>query len=476
MILALAIAAAAFALRFLVSQFVPVIDSDGVTYVAIARQFRATGSPFDPLFHPLYPICIALVEPLAADWERAGRLVSALFGALLILPSFALARAIVGRQAAILAAVLLAVHPGLVRNSASVMSEATYTFLLLCGVLAAVRGLAAGPRALVALAGLCLGLAYLVRPEGALYLVGLIAVAAVMIAQGQRRAGELLPWLGAAVLVFIAVAAPYLWYLNGAWGYWTLSGKIGHNLALPLGVAAAPSPLPLRMLENAFLFQKYALPDLLPGILSLLVLPGVLARTRTPGWIGRDGVLLGASLPPFAALAFHVESRIFLPILPFLLPFAAVGALWAALTLSDARRAWRWSVVLVLVVALALAPSTLRPILRPDAGAVLYRQAARWVEETQPRDVVLLDRKPLVAFYSERRWVALPRVGPDELLAAARRAGARLVVLDSRELPYDRPRLIPLLWGSPPPGLEVVRDFDAAPADRLRILAVSERG
>src|SRR5207249_1345998 len=90
----------------------------------------------------------------------------------------------------------------------------------------------------------------------------------------------------------------------------------------------------------------------------------------------------------------------------------------------DARRGWRWSLAMALLVALVLVPWTFQPILRPDAGAALYRQAARWIAETQPRDAVLLDRKPLVAFYSERRWVPLPRIGPDELLAAARHAGA----------------------------------------------------
>ena len=476
MILALAVTAVALALRLLVAEFLPLIDHDGVVYVAIARQFRATGSPFDPLFHPLYPLCIALAEPLVGDWETAGRWVSALFGALVILPAFALARGIVGRQAALLFAVLLAIHPRLVLNSASVLCEATYTFFMVSGVVAARRGLVAGPRALVGLAGLCLGLAYLVRPEGALYLVGLIAIAVFMIASGRARAAALLPWVGAAVLVFAVVAAPYVWYLDDVWGHFTLSGKIDHNLPMPTGLASVPSPLPMRFLENAFLFQKYAVPDLLPWVLLLLMLPGVLARARMPEWLGRDGILLAATLPPFASLAFHVDSRIFLPILPFLLPFAAVGVLWSAVTLSDARRGLRWSAALLFVVVLVLAPSTLQPVLRPDTGAALYRQAARWVAATQPGDAVLLDRKPFVAFYSERRWIPIPRVGPDDLLAAARRAGASLVILDSRELPYDRPRLIPLLWGPPPPGLDVLRDFDAAPGDRLRILAVSERG
>ena len=149
MILALAVAAIALAIRVLVSEFLPVIQPDGVVYLTVAKQFQATGSPFDPLFHPLYPMCIALAQPLVGDWEMSGRFVSAFFGALVILPAFALARGIVGRQAALLAAVFIAVHPQLVQNSASVLCEATYTFLLVSGVLAARRGLVSGPRSLI---------------------------------------------------------------------------------------------------------------------------------------------------------------------------------------------------------------------------------------------------------------------------------------------------------------------------------------
>src|SRR5499427_2991224 len=179
----------ALAIRVLVAGTMPVIQPDGVVYVAVAKQFRATGSPFDPLFHPLYPMCIALAQPLIGDWEMSGRLVSAFFGALVILPAFALARGIVGRQAALLAAVFTAVHPRLVQNSASVLCEATYTFVLVCGVLAARYGLVGGARALIPFAGLCFGLSYLVRPEGALYLIGFILVVVFMVVTGRDRAG-----------------------------------------------------------------------------------------------------------------------------------------------------------------------------------------------------------------------------------------------------------------------------------------------
>jgi 4-amino-4-deoxy-L-arabinose transferase-like glycosyltransferase len=200
-------------------------------------------------------------------------------------------------------------------------------FFLVSGVCLARRGLVSGPGALVALGGLCLGLAYLVRPEAALYLVGLISIVIFLIARGRARAAALMPWAGAAVLVFVAVATPYMWYLTEVWGHPTLSGKIDHNLLLAVGAAPESDTLSMRILENALLFQKYALADLLPWVLMVLVLPGVLARSKTPNWLARDGLLLAATLPPFASLAFHVDPRIFLPVLPFVLPFAAVGVL-----------------------------------------------------------------------------------------------------------------------------------------------------
>jgi 4-amino-4-deoxy-L-arabinose transferase-like glycosyltransferase len=470
---ALALAVVSFALRFWVLRALPVIDSDGVIYVMLARRLHAGGSSFDPLFHPLYPLAIALVEPLAGDWELAARLVSALAGALVVVVSWALAQALLGQDVARLSAILVAVHPALVRAGTAAMPEALYALALVCGVWAVWRALAVGPDAWLVVAGALFGLAYLARPEGAAYLVGLAAAVGLSTLRDRERSH--LAWGGGALLAWLLVAAPYLVYLRSAVGRWTLSGKLAHNLALVQGTADSPSPFPWRALENAYLFQKYALPELLPGVLVFLVLPGAVARARRRGWLARDGVLLAACLPPFASLAFHIEARFFVPVLPFLLPFVAAGALWVAGALVAERRAGAVALALTLAVGLAALLGALRPVLRPDPGAGLYREAARWVAETQPLDAVLLDRKPFVAFYSDRRAAPLPRVTPEELAAAARRAGASLVVLDSRELPYDRPRLLPLVWASPPQGLEVLRDFDAPPADRLRILRVRER-
>lgn len=483
--LLMALVGLALLLRLSLLQAAPLIETDGVRYVEIARRFQQSGSPFDPLFHPLYPVWIAALQPLVHEYELAGRLVSALFGTAWLLPAIGLARALLGPVPALLAGLLMAVHPGLVHSSTAVLSEASYTFWVVLGVWAGRRALAEGRPWLLPGAGLCFGLAYLARPEAVLYAVGLLILAA-WAAIRSHRVRNLAPWAVAALATFLVPAAPYLLYLRKVYGFWTLSGKVLHNLVQDTGAASVAGQTDLgflvnhagatarRVLENAYLFEKYALPDLFPGLLILAVLPGLLYRPGGTGRMAGQGLLLLAALPPFVTLAFHVESRVFLPVLPFLLPLAAAGILAAAEWIAPKR--WgRWAVGLAAVLVAALAPYTLRPLLRPDAGATLYRQAAHWVAATQPPDAIIMDRKPFIAFYSGRPFIPLPPVSPRDLAAVARGAGARLVVLDRREI-GDRPELFPLLYTAAPASLEVLQDFDAGSDGRLRILGVRDGG
>jgi len=475
-----ALVALALVLRLVVGHAIGVIETDGVRYIAAARQFQATGNPFDPLFHPLYPMLVTLVQWVIGDWETAGRLVATAFGAALLLPASALARDVMGRPVALLTVALLAVHPGLVRNSSAVLADSTYAFFLTAGVWLGWRALAAASRPWLPAAGVVLGLAYLVRPEATLYLVGLLVVALIVSVRDRTWFGWL-PWIGGALVGFGLVAAPYLIYLRRSLGHWTLSGKVAHNLVLDLGAAAGNAPLahPTAVLTHTFVnllaFLKYALPELLPGVLILFFLPGLLRRAREEGWLAREGVLLALAIPPFGTLAFHTDSRVFLGVLPFVLPFVAAGLIATAGWIAG-RPSPRWSAALAVGVLLLSLAAALRPVLRPDPTEAVYRQAARMIAETEAGDVVVMDRKPFVAYYSGRRYAPLEAdVTPAELQAAARRAGARLVVLDSRAL-EDRPQLAPLVWSTPPPGFDVVRDFETGPFARLRVLRMVERG
>ena len=475
-----ALLALALVLRLVVGHAIGVVETDGVRYITIARQFQATGNPFDPLFHPLYPVILGLLQWVIRDWETAGRLVATAFGVALLVPAFALARDVIGRPVALLTAALLAVHPGLVRNSSSVLADSTYAFLLAAGVWLGWRALAAAHRALLPVAGVVLGLAYLVRPEAALYLVSLLIVALILAVRDRTWLGWA-PWLVGGLVGFSLMAAPYLVYLRRSLGHWTLSGKVAHNLVQDLGgsVGIAPLAHPMALATNTVVnllaFLKYSLPDLMPGLLILFLLPGVLRRAREDGWLGREGVLLALLIPPFGTLAFHTETRVFFPVLAFVLPFVAAGLIATAGWVVG-RPSPRWSAALAIGVLLLGLVAALRPVLRPDPTEAVYRQAARMIAETEAGDTIVMDRKPFVAYYSGRRHVPLgAEITPADLQAAARRVGARLVVLDSRSL-EDRPQLAPFVWSAPPPGFDVVRDFEAGPANRLRVLRMGERG
>jgi 4-amino-4-deoxy-L-arabinose transferase-like glycosyltransferase len=467
----------AVALRLVAAWAVPIVETDGVRFIELARRFQDAGTPFDVLFHPLYPALIGLAQPLVGDWELTGRLVSTAAGGVLLLPAFALARSLFGRDVAYLTAAMLAVHPGLVRSSASVLADSTYAALLVTAVWLGWPAVSRAGGRLVAAAGV-LGAAYLVRPEAVLYLAALLGLAAIMAARTRDWRART-PWIAGAMAAFLLTAGPYLLFLRRALGHWTLSGKVAHNLVQDLGptVAAAPLGHPVVLLrhvaENAFLFQKYALPELLPGLLALFLIPGLMAHGRTAGWLRREGVLLALALPPFVTLAFHVEARVFLPVVAFPLMVVAAGVVAAVRWLSDGAASRGMTAAVAATILALLVPATLAPVVRPDRGAAVYRDAARFIAATDAVGAVLLDRKPFVAFYSGRRHAHLADIEPAMLRDAARRAGARLIVLDSRAL-VDRPSLLPLVWAPPPPGFSVVRDFEAVPGDRLRLLAPIE--
>jgi hypothetical protein len=228
-------------------------------------------------------------------------------------------------------------------------------------------------------------------------------------------------------LGFIACAIPYWVYLRHTLGRWTLTGKVLHNLIQDTGRLPASDhtdlgyladhaiPIAWRIVENTILLEKYVLPELFPGLLALLLLPGVLAGARRSGWWEREGFLLLASVPPLATLAFHVEARVFLPALPFLLPLVAAGILAAAQWAGRKPENTRWLAATLAVVVLAT--FAIQPASAPagPTDLVVYRRAASWLAARVSTDALLLDRKPLLGFYAGRR-VALPDIPPVDLL------------------------------------------------------------
>src|SRR5262249_47632603 len=132
---------------------------------------------------------------------------------------------------------LAAVHPRMLQYSAAALSEATFTLLLLASLALLVArdqepraGRARHTRA--AGSGALLGLAYLARPEGLPLAAALWAAGIVRRPPGAASAAERAPLARlrpAFALATLAIALPWLLFLHGALGRWTLGEKGEYN-------------------------------------------------------------------------------------------------------------------------------------------------------------------------------------------------------------------------------------------------------
>jgi 4-amino-4-deoxy-L-arabinose transferase-like glycosyltransferase len=79
---------------------------------------------------PLHPILVSLTYPIFQDYEFAARIISLIFGTLVIPVSFYLGRFIYNERAGLVTAFFTTVHPYMVRYSGDTLREGLYYFLV----------------------------------------------------------------------------------------------------------------------------------------------------------------------------------------------------------------------------------------------------------------------------------------------------------------------------------------------------------
>jgi 4-amino-4-deoxy-L-arabinose transferase-like glycosyltransferase len=234
---------AAFGLRVAFSAGHEVITNDSASYLRLAENLATRGEyvgiqgDLELKFPPGYPTLIAFLVWLGLPLLWAGRLVSALAGALLVPFSYAIGQRLGGVATGRLAAVLAAAAPPLVYAGSLTIAEvalALFAVSALAAVLAPGLGRALG-------AGMLLGLANLVKPEAFGFLLVALGAAAVVNESARLRATS------ALLAGFLLIAAPWIVFLNTQVDPLLFEGKsgmYGHvcrrlGSGLSYGVAAA---------------------------------------------------------------------------------------------------------------------------------------------------------------------------------------------------------------------------------------------
>ena len=428
------------------------LTPDGAVDLAQARAWSAGDlhGALDPGFSPLLGALSGGLHRLLGVPLEATALVLVVLGSSLVAPAAACAAADLwpraARRAAFAAGMLAAVQPYLVRLGGQVMGYGLAHGLVAVAAALTVRALVRDSARSAGAAGAVLGLGFLARADALTSGAGL---GLALVVCGRKRGPQLLAFGLAALLV----ATPYLLLLRWHHGEWRLSGrKTVARLTGPTPTSlGTPPPETLRALvaeeavgdegrprtptpiggwwgATTYAVGKVASAAVLP--LLLLALAGA-ALSRAPpahawalatflvgqillranyGYTGRTHASGAAALvPPLAAVTWAA------------IPWRRLGA----------RRGRRLAVLSLACLCVALLPKALDP---QQAGRGPQAEVGAWVRAELgdgPREVWGIDAR-VVAHYAGASYRDTPTLAPEDLVAQARGARVRLLVVALR--------------------------------------------
>ncbi|HNS03306.1 MAG TPA: glycosyltransferase family 39 protein [Anaerolineae bacterium] len=453
-------------------------------------------------FPLLFPLLAGGLAQITGSLLSASNLIFIASGALLVVPLYALARAIYSPTAAWMVGLTVALYPAL---ATGVLAWGTLTepiYLLWVGIAIYLLFQALDQQPMrwrdFALLGLALGLAYLTRTEALVFLVA--ALALLLIGWLLRRApiGPLLARLAVTVAVFLLVALPYLLTMHSTTGRWSLTGAAGMAFETMTGLSEndpaafdratwsldpasgevylfAPSSEseslrstlladPVETLRRLYrgalaagaLFFSI---KLMPLALALVAALGLFAQPWRPRRLRGELALLASLAAPLSYLLFFVQERYLAGLLLPAMVWVGAGlwmlGLWLA---GTAENLWRRPLSAITQRSLLLAPAVVAAALLltlgPRVSASMQRThsfqpghlgaAAELRRLGAPDDAVVMSRYPAIAFHAGTRWAATPAESWPAVLAYAREHSADYLVIDGWEAQL-RPQLAFLL-------------------------------
>jgi 4-amino-4-deoxy-L-arabinose transferase-like glycosyltransferase len=460
----------AFLIRFFLINYQAYIENDGITYVAMAKQWVEGGGIPEGFYPPLYPLLVGLAHKMLTDYELSGRMVSVIFGTIVIIPLFLLCHQVYGRKVAFYTTIIASFYPALTENAVTVMTESTYICLIMFALYTIFMGFRSGKWKWFFWSGLFVAGVYYTRPEGLSYLSIFLFFGLLLI---YRRIFPLRFVKGLALFAGVTLVAviPYMIHIGGitkkeesALVYAQAVGKNDisrgvdeavkeHYIQGKKGVESSlfkeflnhPRRVTKRFFFNLFLFIKYVIPGLFPTLaLMALAIGFIKINFFHREW--KELFLLFSFLPVVVVFFFFVDyHRYFLFCVPVGLMFCAQGleAIHERLNTKN----WKYGLfrhITLIVLIVSLLPYTLRPVYRPNEKP--YREAGKCLKAYVKGPIRLLDVNPQVAFYADVEHIYLPVGNYDEIFEYGIKKGATHIVIDQEAVLEKRPELAFLIF------------------------------
>jgi 4-amino-4-deoxy-L-arabinose transferase-like glycosyltransferase len=536
-----------FAVRVAVQQREWTLATDSFQYMLLARSLAAGdgflsggGQHPDVSRAPLFPVLIAGATKLIGDVEAAANLVTALAGALVVIPLSLLAGDLFGRRAAYAAAPLGALSC-VVAASARAMPTAPYALMCVAASLAAWRATKVSGLRWSAVAGSLAGLAALARTEGIVWPLALagwlvfapgrtarpgpwrrvatfLAVATAFylpfVVFASARLGRFAPFPGIEYLQDIRKVTDHFGLRDGGrsdvpWSerarfimtkdhsrlllddYFEHGrfgepdpGQIGGGTAPEDG--ASPAGLPAIARRRAWIFLEnfthvprylYWTHFLTPALVGLGAVGTIVSVRRREHRIGLAFAAF-VLLVSLTPVLSHLEPRFFYPPYALGLLVAAAGAS----ALSSWGGAARWRRALSVAVTALVVALLARDGWRHPTGAATEPARERPLKELAAlvRGKVppgrMLAVQPAFPYLVGRPYLALPLGSPEEVLTFARANDACSLVLEGARDLKRRPELGALLTDPPPAGFHLLSASEHPEGGTLRVFAVETVG
>jgi len=511
----------------------PPINPDGVYYATLGKHLISGNleEGLSAFWPPLYPLLVGLSSLIFRDIETGGKFVSVLAGSMLVIPAYALIRVLYGKDAAFIGAFLVAIHPTLIHFSTALLTESTYTTLLVTVLFAGLRAFSGSAYVAFFAVGVTLGACYLLKPEAMGY-VGLMAVLTLC----TSLSGNHLPPSEALLRVVTLIAGasllsfPYILFLRRATGGWTISDKFRAHVhpseswerrwfglsegrtttladrlyagasrkgdllehrELPAADVSSLQRMAARSLEALRSEARFLISGMTPPHFMLLIGLGMF---KTGWW--KELYLLSfftCTLIGYALCPDEVNERLLAPLLPVTICWVAGGLKTVEDWLIKFLKQMKISGVvpfmnpttLRLLILTALIFSMLPWIIYalmeiPAAPMIEYKQAGRWVKEHSETPALIMATAPFIAFYAGGRPVYLPAEEYQTVVEHARRLNVDYVAIDETLISNG-------VWGnneysdlrfllderSHHPELRLVYKYDSMPRRKILIFTLT---
>jgi 4-amino-4-deoxy-L-arabinose transferase-like glycosyltransferase len=481
----------AFALRyhFLVTYPYPMMihEQDAVGYMDVAKHIvrfaplEVAGRP------PGYPIVIAIFSFLPVSLEYAARLASIFMDSLIVFSLYFIARIFLNRISSFAVCLLWAFFSFSLTFVTSPLSQSSFLFYLLTGILFLYQGLIKNNKGWLFGAGVFIALSYLARPEGIVgFGSGFLLCMAPLFNRGiTMKRAAVIPFV--FLLGFILIAGPYLIALHNHLGYWALTTKSEAALKTQDGVLVLNSMGELQKPKlDVSIWKEYygTLPIFIKAVAQNIKSYFAVYVTTFPMWmhivsltgmililVGNKAryfpyilILLLVTAPNYIVNVSKTHSYLY-SIYPamficFIACFEQVANMveWAIDKFISGTKPVAYEAALPIVLLLSVSYIAFGFYQEADAtyqspGLVeqalmsenIFKEAGEIIKLNSQKNDIIMTRWGLVGYFAERPVLTLPKGGVKEVVDYGRKNGASFLLIDTMSVLSRRQEFMELL-------------------------------